>query len=271
MEGYYRGIASSHAVALDQTDEIGSYEKVQSDKVVFPNSSIDSERVARNCRELGSGSRFLDIGAGYGLFSHSAMQHGFQVTAIEPTEICRKVYRLMNGFELLRGMVSDEWVKQHIESFDVVLMSLVLEHISDIETTLRSFATLLSTNGIVAIAVPHFRSWLSCAQRKNDMFIMPPEHFNYFTKAGLVALFRRHGFSCARIHTVSRINAARVTRKLAIPVFGKIASKTNLGVMKLSDSVNGGMFFNAYFRKEGSWHDPLNSLAASKSGERPSA
>jgi SAM-dependent methyltransferase len=249
LEAYYTGATSSHAVALGTTSDIAGYEKVQADEAAFPNSSVDSEQIARNCRELSRGSRFLDIGAGYGFFSRSALQHGFQVKAIEPTEMCRKVYRLMNGFEPLGGMLSNDFVQQHTGTFDVVLMSQVLEHIADLESTLKNFSTLLSSDGVVAIAVPHFGSWLSRIQGKRDMFFIPPEHLNHFTKAGLVALFRRHGYSCIRMHSVSRINVNRVARKVPVPLLGKIAAKGILTLMQLSDSVNGGMFLQAYFRK----------------------
>lgn len=250
LEQYYSGKESSHAIAVDIESETSSYERVLANEAAFPNSSIDSERIASNCRRLCSGLRFLDVGAGYGFFSHSALQHGFQVTAIEPTEICRKVYKLMNGFEPLSGMLSDEFVQGHAEGFDVILMSQVLEHMPDLEYTLKSFSTLLAPNGTVAIAVPHFGSWLSRAQGKGDMFIVPPEHLNFFSRTGLVALFQRHGFHCRQLHTVSRINIARVARRIPIPGAGKIAAWSILELMRLSDSTSGGMFLNAYFRKE---------------------
>jgi SAM-dependent methyltransferase len=250
LEQYYTGNNSSHAIAVDIASETVSYQKVLADEVAYPNSSIDSERIARNCHELCSGPRFLDIGAGYGFFSRSALKHGFQVTAIEPTEICRKVYKLMNGFEPLSGMLSDKFAQEHAGGFDVILMSQVLEHIPDLESVLKNLSMLLAPNGTVAIAVPHFGSWLSRAQGKGDMFIVPPEHLNFFSRTGLVALFQRHGFSCSKLHTVSRLNVARVARRIPVPVAGKLAGWSILAAMLLSDSVGGGMFLNAYFRKD---------------------
>jgi SAM-dependent methyltransferase len=235
---------------VDIASETASYEKVLADEAAYPNSSVDSERIARNCQELSPGPRFLDIGAGYGFFSRSALQRGFQVTAIEPTEICRKVYRLMNGFEPLSGMLSDEFTHEHAGGFDVILMSQVLEHMPDLESTLKNLSTLLAADGIVVIAVPHFGSWLSRFQGKGDMFIVPPEHLNFFSSAGLIALFQRHGFSCSKLHTVSRVNIARIARRIPVPVVGKLVGRGILAAMLLSDSVCGGTFINAYFRKE---------------------
>jgi hypothetical protein len=72
---------------------------------------------------------------------------------------------------------------------------------------------------------------------------------NFFSKAGLVTLFHRHGFSCSKVHTVSRLNISRVARKIPVPVAGKLVAWSILGTMLLSDSFDGGMFLNAYFRK----------------------
>ena len=249
LEQYYSGDGSSHAILVDVTSEENSYQKVLADEVAFPNSSVDAERIASNCRGLCSGSRFLDIGAGYGFFSGAALKHGFQVTAIEPTEICRKVFKRMNGFEPLAGMLTDRFAQERAGSFDAILMSQVLEHTPDLESMLDNLSTLLAPNGVIVIAVPHFGSWLSRAQGKRDMFIVTPEHLNFFSRNGLAALFQRRGLQHCKLHTVSRLNVARVARRVPIPLAGNLVSRGLLAVMRLSDSVGGGMFLNAYFRK----------------------
>ena len=95
------------------------------------------------------------------------------------------------GMESIAGMLTRNFVQANPGSFDVVLMSQVLEHITDLESTLDYLRDLLAPNGIAAIAVPHFGSWLSRLQGKKDMFIVPPEHLNFFSRAGLTALFDR--------------------------------------------------------------------------------
>lgn len=249
---YYTGSDSSHAVAVDITNVASSYEKVLSDEAAFPNSSVDSERIALACTGMSTGRRFLDIGSGYGFFSRSAMKHGFEVTAVEPTEICRKIFKLMNGFEPIPSMLSDEFTQGHTGGFDVILMSQVLEHIPDLDNILKSLSTLLAANGVIVIAVPHFGSWLSRAQGRNDMFIVPPEHLNFFSRAGLIALFQRHGFMCRKLHTVSRVNVKRVARRIPIPVLGTMVARSILAAMRLSDHAGRGMFLNAYFSRQNS-------------------
>jgi hypothetical protein len=81
------------------------------------------------------------------------------------------------------------------------------------------------------------------------MYITPPEHLNFFSSDGLVALFQRHGFACSKLHTVSRLNVARVARRIPVPGVGRLAAWSILQAVLLSDSVGGGMFVNGYFRR----------------------
>ncbi len=238
LDDYYSG-------ASDQRDARDAYQKVLEDERAYPNAVIDSSRIAAQCRRLTPGSAFLDVGAGCGFFSRAALEQGFHVTAIEPAKSCRDVYELMNGFQPLPGMLTTDFALAHREAFDVVLMSQVLEHVADVEAAAAHIAALLRPGGIAVIAVPHFGSWLSRLQGTKDMFLVPPEHLSFFSRAGLTTLFERHGFVCCRLHTVSRFNVSRVANRIPLGV-----ALCALGVLRLSDQVNGGMFLNAYFRKQ---------------------
>jgi SAM-dependent methyltransferase len=216
----------------------------------YPNATVDAARIAAQCVRLTSGRELLDVGAGYGFFSRAALSEGFNVTAIEPTAKCREVFHLMNGFEPSPGMLTRQFAAANIGRFDVLLMSQVLEHIADLESVLSYAAAVLRRGGVAAIAVPHFRSLVSRLQGKNDMFIAPPEHLNYFTILGLRALFSRHSFNCVTVYTVSRFNVSRVARKIPVPpALGTPIAFCISAAVKLSDYVQAGMYINAFFRK----------------------
>lgn len=249
IEEYYANSDQYKSRTFQSRTEIETYQKVLQDEEDYPNAVLDATSIATRCRALAVGRRFLDIGAGYGFFSRAASQIGFHVTAIEPTKERRGVFRLMCGIEPLSGMLTREFVQANRGSFDVLLMSQVLEHIADLESTLDYLRDLLAPNGIAAIAVPHFGSWLSRIQRKSDMFVIPPEHLNFFSRDGLTILFERHHLTCCEANTVSRINVKRVQRRISIPLLGHAASWSTLAMMKLSDHFGSGMFINAYFRK----------------------
>jgi 2-polyprenyl-3-methyl-5-hydroxy-6-metoxy-1,4-benzoquinol methylase len=189
---------------------------------------------------------FLDIGAGFGFFSRAASENGFQVDALEPSPSCQDVFTLMNGFKPYPEMLSASFVQKHSGIYDVVLMSQVLEHVSDIKECVSNLNILLHSGGICAIAVPHFRSLVSMVQCRKDMFIIPPEHLNFFTIRGLTSLFLRQGFKPLKIETISRFNSMRIRR---IFPFSSLIILGLSSVLNLADMYNKGMFINAYFQK----------------------
>ncbi|HZL26526.1 MAG TPA: class I SAM-dependent methyltransferase [Acidobacteriaceae bacterium] len=249
LEAYYSGSTSSLSRDMVSHTEREQYEKVLQDEREFPNSVLDAARIADESRAVAPGTQFLDVGAGYGFFSRAALDRGFDVTAIEPTKDCRDIFRIMNGYDPLPGMLSAEFARANAGRFHVVLMSQVLEHVVDLGATVRQMSELLASNGIAVIAVPHIRSWLARVQGKRDMFITPPEHLNFFSAAGLSALFQQHGFHCCKIHTVSRLNVSRVSKKIGVPVAGGLIAKSLHSGLRMSDRFDSGMFLNAYFRK----------------------
>ncbi|MCA9582781.1 MAG: class I SAM-dependent methyltransferase [Myxococcales bacterium] len=246
-------------------DDHGTYGRIEADKALaaeraYPNTTLDAARVASVCKELAPGSRFLDVGAGFGFFSRAAKDAGFDVTSLEPSPKRQAAFREIAGFEASRRFFDQGFISEHEGAFDLVLMSQVLEHVLHLDDTLEGFRRVLSTGGIVAIAVPHFRSTVSLAQGKDDMFIVPPEHLNFFTQKGLADLFGRHGFPTLRMETVSRFDPTRIATKLerlpvpgpaklALPLASRLASSGLKASLRLSDAARRGMFLNGYFRK----------------------
>ena len=220
---------------------------VLDNEVAYPNSSIDAQRMTRHCKALAPGTRFLDIGAGFGFFSRAAVEAGFLVIALEPAPYCREVFLRLNGFEAEPLMLDLSFAQAHRGTFDAVLMSQVLEHLPALDETLEAIATLLAPGGIAAIAVPHFRSAVSSLQGRKDMFISPPEHLNFFTSTSLQRLFCRHGFSIVQTETVSRFDPRRIRARFGVA--GIVAIPLLRGALRVADAVRLGMYLNAYFRR----------------------
>ena len=146
-------------------------------------------------------------------------------------------------------MLDHEFVDCRADRYAVVLLSHVLEHMRDVNSVVPGLRRMLTARGICVIAVPHFGSLISKVQGRNDMFITPPEHLSYFSRAGLTRLFIRHGFECCRIETISRFDGSRLKRKLRVPGLGVLASGALWAVLSAMDKTDRGTMLNAYFRK----------------------
>jgi SAM-dependent methyltransferase len=183
------------------------------------------------------------------MFSKTALEMGFDVSACEPNANARGVFRQLNGFEPDPDMFDREYALVHKGAFDVVLLSQVLEHAVYPEEVVRSIHMVLSEGGIAAVAVPHFGSALSRIQGKKDMFISPPEHLNFFSRKGLTALFAGNDFRLEFIETVSKVPRGRIEDTVKLPVVSAAVWKGLYGLLKLSEFFGLGMVINAYFRK----------------------
>jgi len=222
---------------------------VLAEERAYPNAVLDAERIAKTAKALATGSKFLDVGAGYGFFSRAARSQGFDVDAIEVNKESLAVFREMNGFEAAEGMLDHEFAERRADRYAVVLLSQVLEHMRDANSVVLDLRHMLAHRGVCVIAVPHFGSLISRVQGRRDMFITPPAHLNYFSRAGLTRLFTHHGSECCRIDTVSRFDRARLKRKLSIPGLGSLATGMLSAILSAADKADQGMILNAYFRK----------------------
>ena len=225
------------------------YEFILSQEIRYPNSSVDAKRIINNLSMMEPGRNFLDVGAGYGFFSYEAKKYGFEVTALELNEESRKIFMLMNGFEPLNVVFNEEFANKNAGKFDVILLSQVLEHIPMKSKPISNIYKLLSPRGICVISVPLFRSSISVLQGKNDMFITPPEHLNFFSIKGLRSLLKNNGFDLISFETYSRYDSDKFFEKLKFKLLFLISTKILDFFLYFSDRTNKGMYINSYFRK----------------------
>jgi len=226
-------------------------EKLLKSEVKYPNSTLDAARMIGHSKDLANGNRLLDVGGGYGFFSQAAISAGFDVIAIEPSATCREIFTLMNNFTPEACMIDKTLANKYRGRFDVILMSQVLEHIANLDEAVDSIKMLLGKRGIAVIAVPHFKSLVSMLQGKKDMFIIPPEHLNFFSMSGLTSLFSRHRFSLLRRETISRFPPESVHKILPIRLVARITNFALGSILHFADAIGKGMYINCYFRKKG--------------------
>jgi len=184
-----------------------SFEQVMAAEADYPNSMVDSKRIvkcAKKLLNLVGPLKVLDIGSGYGFFSREAINEGFDVTAVNPSAWENDVFEKLNGFRPIQSFFED--IDFDKEKFDFIILSQVLEHISDPLQILMKIRTLLSQNGILAIAVPNVNSILvKILKERDNGCLWVPEHLTYFSKEGLFAILKRSGFGINKHLYVSRI------------------------------------------------------------------
>jgi 2-polyprenyl-3-methyl-5-hydroxy-6-metoxy-1,4-benzoquinol methylase len=135
----------------------------------------------------------LDVGAGYGDFLHYASKEGWQVSGFEFSPAVAKLSREKYGIPLAVGDLFEmPFPKQ---SFDVITMWHVLEHLADPMAVLKGLFDLLKPGGVLVLEVPN----LNCLVRKSYRVPMTVNlHLYHFSPATLSRLASATGFHVLR-------------------------------------------------------------------------
>lgn len=125
----------------------------------------------------------LDIGAGTGDFLSFIQSEFRSVKGIEPNQKARELAQ-EKGISLEQDLKD---VKGKL--FDVITMWHVLEHVPNLEETIRDVEALLKPNGILIIAVPNFYSFDAAYYKNFWAAFDVPRHLWHFSKASMNKLF----------------------------------------------------------------------------------
>lgn len=127
----------------------------------------------------------LDIGAGTGDFLVVAKENGWQITGIEPSSKAKEI-AIKKGV----SFVDNSSILEN-NSFDVITMWHVLEHVPNIENQIKELRRLLKPNGTILIAVPNFNSFDAKHYGQYWAAYDAPRHLWHFSKTAIQKLFEK--------------------------------------------------------------------------------
>jgi 2-polyprenyl-3-methyl-5-hydroxy-6-metoxy-1,4-benzoquinol methylase len=215
-------------------------------------SVIDAKRIVKNVSILTNnlkGLSFLDVGCGHGLISREAKNSGFNVTALELSDIERDI--AFNLTKIIPINSSFEDYSCEAEAFDILNLSQILEHAVDINLWVSKANFCLKKGGILAIALPNFNSFFRYLLKENDPYICPPVHLNFFSHKNLIKLLDIHGFDVEYFEFISRIPDETILKRIPklfhfILPFIKIILSL---IFKIFDLLQIGIMINIYAKK----------------------
>jgi len=107
-------------------------------------------RILEQYKKPGS---LLDVGTGIGQFLAVARNSFTEVLGTEVSTTAIQIARERYGLNVFQGSIED--LTRHSCLFDNITLFHVLEHVPDPRATLKTCCSLLSSNGILVIAVPN--------------------------------------------------------------------------------------------------------------------
>ncbi len=140
--------------------------------------------------------KLLDYGCGTGYFLSACARRGWGIAGIEPDKDAAS-----KASSLLKIPVSENLTELNLtrESFDVITLWHVLEHVHELNETLSKLRTLLRPDGIMIIAVPNPESEDAAQYREFWAAFDVPRHLYHFSKNTLTELLHKHQLKVDKI------------------------------------------------------------------------
>lgn len=172
----------------------------------------------------GLNARLLDVGCSTGQLLALFKESGYKnVTGLDPSPTCAKTARELFDINVFTGVLADvPRIRASQPPSDVIILIGVLEHLCDLDTSLKGVRELASPDALIYVEVPaatDFASWPDAPFQE-----FSTEHINYFSAVSLTNLMNRFGFA----QVYSRQIARPQSQSTIMPVVAAIYRKEEL-------------------------------------------
>jgi ubiquinone/menaquinone biosynthesis C-methylase UbiE len=195
---------------------VAKYSRIFRGEAPHPRDANYHEHLAQLERLRGPGD-LLDVGAHCGFFLRVAREGGWRTVGVEPSAVNAELAREQFGLDVRTGFLED--LELPAESFDVVTLTDVLEHVPQPGVLLREIARVLRPGGRVFIKVPNVRyvlakqRLLGRARMAVDDVFDAREHLVYYSDATLGNVLAEAGFEVELMGVPSPIQTGGALRR----------------------------------------------------------
>jgi SAM-dependent methyltransferase len=171
---------------------------------------VYAEYLCRRLRHHARGPRLLDVGFGRGHLMRVARAYGFQVYGVEGSAAAVERLGPVFGRRVTRQYVGADPLPWG--SFDVAVVSHMLEHAADPRAVAGAVRNALNPDGFIYAAVPDSASVQYRVFGKRWDAVNPVAHYQFFNYGSLTRLLRECGFE-----PVSRVRMPPVRGEFSRP------------------------------------------------------
>ena len=137
----------------------------------------------------------LDFGCGTGDFLNTAQNNNWIVSGIEPNNDARLIANSKTNQAVFDSNHINNFEKQ---SFDVITLWHVLEHIPNLEAQIAQLKALLKPSGVLIIAVPNYKSYDANYYKHFWAALDVPRHLWHFNQKSISKLFSKINMSVVK-------------------------------------------------------------------------
>ncbi len=162
--------------------------------------------------------RMLDVGCGDGSVLKLAQELGWNAQGVDFDAQAVDTARRKGLSVRLGGLAEQRYPD---ESFDLVLMGHVIEHVHDPLATLREIRRVLRAGGKLVVATPNAASWGHRHFGPNWRGLEPPRHLRIFNAHNLAVLAERAAFVQINVSSTLRTTPLVLVQSRLIRRFGR--------------------------------------------------
>ena len=194
---------------------------------------------------INDGDSLLDAGCGSGNFS---FEFAKKCRVVYGIDLGRENIDFVNKLKEKNSISNAVFIQAPVDKipvndgfFDVAIMIDVIEHLTDVNASMKELSRVLKKSGSLIIVTPNYKSYWSVLEKTMDMLNLAPkfekfQHINKYDKKSLTGLLTNSGFSITRIGTIYKFSPfiSFLSMKLAAKMFeNEFIRNTN----------NGGLIF----------------------------
>jgi len=178
----------------------------------------------------------LDIGCGMGGYLLAGRQLGFQISGIEPSQDHSAVGQTFFDLPIRNAYFDASDFKG--QTFDIVILSHVIEHIFDPAEFMTAVGSVVSPNGILVVITPNAQSSLARLSGRNWSMLAPLDHVTMMTPKALYSL-KPDGFAVS-------VTTAEIIWEPAVVLLQALRAKLRPNRVKAADSDAGAKTSNSF-------------------------
>ena len=147
--------------------------------------------------------RLLDVGCSSGAFLTIANKLGFQVEGVEPAPQAAQS-ACFSGLKVHQGFLED--IKFPANTFDIVTMFEVIEHVRDAFSLLNECHRIIKPGGLLMVGTANTDSWTARIMKSRwEYFDISRHggHISFFNPQAIRVLAERSGFKVESVRTHS--------------------------------------------------------------------
>jgi len=162
-------------------------------------SRFNRKLAVSEIKKIKSDGKVLDIGCGRGMFLKSMQEAGYEVCGIEPSGDGSKIARDIAKLKISNCRLDEFECCDN--SFDIVMLWHVLEHMSSPAESLEQIKKIIKPDGILIVEVPNFSSIESRFFNRYWQHLDVPRHMFFYNKKSLEKFLNLKGYEIIKVST----------------------------------------------------------------------